>query len=195
MRWQNNGPGGCESDISWRYILTQLSSLFFLPPPRFSSFLCRYRSLKHFNYDVCQSCFFSGRTAKGHKLNYPMVEYCTPVRKQHTGRLTRVYTFLASLCDISFPHTHTLQLTIKWIQWNSHFLVSDNLLTHFNVKLDTESSIQWLLILLLHRERPLNCHFTIFVTIANVNLCNIIQHMLLSVFLVMIKLKFSLWLV
>lgn len=41
--------------------------------------LFRYRSLKHFNYDVCQSCFFSGRTAKGHKLNYPMVEYCTPV--------------------------------------------------------------------------------------------------------------------
>uniref|UniRef100_A0A452H5G9 Uncharacterized protein n=1 Tax=Gopherus agassizii TaxID=38772 RepID=A0A452H5G9_9SAUR len=38
----------------------------------------RYRSLKHFNYDVCQSCFFSGRTAKGHKLNYPMVEYCIP---------------------------------------------------------------------------------------------------------------------
>ncbi|XP_058469744.1 utrophin isoform X4 [Solea solea] len=38
----------------------------------------RYRSLKHFNYDICQSCFFSGRTAKGHKLNYPMVEYCTP---------------------------------------------------------------------------------------------------------------------
>ncbi|XP_058880101.1 dystrophin-like isoform X2 [Acipenser ruthenus] len=38
----------------------------------------RYRSLKHFNYDVCQSCFFSGRTAKGHKLNNPMVEYCTP---------------------------------------------------------------------------------------------------------------------
>ncbi|XP_033999363.1 dystrophin isoform X2 [Trematomus bernacchii] len=38
----------------------------------------RYRSLKHFNYDVCQCCFFSGRTAKGHKLNYPMVEYCTP---------------------------------------------------------------------------------------------------------------------
>ncbi|OXB56084.1 UNVERIFIED_CONTAM: hypothetical protein H355_004001, partial [Colinus virginianus] len=37
-----------------------------------------YRSLKHFNYDVCQSCFFSGRTAKGHKLHYPMVEYCIP---------------------------------------------------------------------------------------------------------------------
>ncbi|XP_070800307.1 dystrophin isoform X7 [Pituophis catenifer annectens] len=38
----------------------------------------RYRSLKHFNYDVCQSCFFSGRVAKGHKMHYPMVEYCTP---------------------------------------------------------------------------------------------------------------------
>ncbi|XP_059504261.1 dystrophin isoform X5 [Stegostoma tigrinum] len=38
----------------------------------------RYRSLKHFNYDICQSCFFSGRTSKGHKLHYPMVEYCTP---------------------------------------------------------------------------------------------------------------------
>ncbi|KAG9336204.1 hypothetical protein JZ751_002551 [Albula glossodonta] len=38
----------------------------------------RYRSLKHFNYDVCQACFFSGRTAKGYKLSSPMVEYCTP---------------------------------------------------------------------------------------------------------------------
>ncbi|NXT97269.1 DMD protein, partial [Buphagus erythrorhynchus] len=36
-------------------------------------------SLKHFNYDICQSCFFSGRVAKGHKMHYPMVEYCTPV--------------------------------------------------------------------------------------------------------------------
>nr|XP_023830207.1 utrophin-like isoform X2 [Salvelinus alpinus] len=44
----------------------------------------RYRSLKHFNYDVCQSCFFSGRTAKGHKLNYPMVEYCTPTTSGET---------------------------------------------------------------------------------------------------------------
>lgn len=42
-------------------------------------FFTRYRSLKHFNYDICQSCFFSGRVAKGHKMHYPMVEYCTPV--------------------------------------------------------------------------------------------------------------------
>lgn len=45
----------------------------------FVSGFCRYRSLKHFNYDICQSCFFSGRVAKGHKMQYPMVEYCTPV--------------------------------------------------------------------------------------------------------------------
>ncbi|XP_060789093.1 utrophin-like [Neoarius graeffei] len=38
----------------------------------------RYRSLKHFNYDVCQRCFFTGRTTSSHKLTYPMVEYCSP---------------------------------------------------------------------------------------------------------------------
>lgn len=56
--------------------------------------LNRYRSLKHFNYDICQSCFFSGRVAKGHKMQYPMVEYCTPVG------------FFASLCA-----WYTLQIT------------------------------------------------------------------------------------
>lgn len=52
-----------------------------LSPPHLSLPLSlhRYRSLKHFNYDICQSCFFSGRVAKGHKMQYPMVEYCTPV--------------------------------------------------------------------------------------------------------------------
>lgn len=64
-----------------------------LPPhPSLSLSLLRYRSLKHFNYDVCQSCFFSGRTAKGHKLNYPMVEYCTPVRDQRTVTHTLINT-------------------------------------------------------------------------------------------------------
>ncbi|CAG5122950.1 unnamed protein product [Candidula unifasciata] len=37
----------------------------------------RYRCLKCFNFDVCQNCFFSGRTAKSHKLTHPMKEYCT----------------------------------------------------------------------------------------------------------------------
>lgn len=49
-------------------------------------FFTRYRSLKHFNYDICQSCFFSGRVAKGHKMHYPMVEYCTPVSQMPPGR-------------------------------------------------------------------------------------------------------------
>ncbi|XP_011310319.1 dystrophin isoform X6 [Fopius arisanus] len=37
----------------------------------------RYRCLKCFNFDMCQSCFFSGRKAKNHKLTHPMQEYCT----------------------------------------------------------------------------------------------------------------------
>ncbi|XP_013413171.1 dystrophin isoform X2 [Lingula anatina] len=37
----------------------------------------RYRCLRCFNFDLCQTCFFSGRKAKGHKLTHPMQEYCT----------------------------------------------------------------------------------------------------------------------
>ncbi|CAG9859500.1 unnamed protein product [Phyllotreta striolata] len=37
----------------------------------------RYRCLKCFNFDMCQTCFFSGRLTKGHKLNHPMHEYCS----------------------------------------------------------------------------------------------------------------------
>ncbi|XP_037038480.1 dystrophin, isoforms A/C/F/G/H isoform X6 [Bradysia coprophila] len=37
----------------------------------------RYRCLKCFNFDMCQMCFFFGRTAKNHKLSHPMHEYCT----------------------------------------------------------------------------------------------------------------------
>ncbi len=38
----------------------------------------RYRSLKHFNFDVCQNCFFSGRKIKGFKFDHPLLEYYTP---------------------------------------------------------------------------------------------------------------------
>ena len=38
----------------------------------------RYRCLRCFNFDICQNCFFSQRTAKSHKLTHPMQEYCTP---------------------------------------------------------------------------------------------------------------------
>ncbi|XP_053366562.1 utrophin-like [Clarias gariepinus] len=51
----------------------------------------RYRSLKHFNYDVCQRCFFTGRTTRSHKLTHPMVEYCTPTTSGEDMRdFTRV---------------------------------------------------------------------------------------------------------
>lgn len=62
----------------------------------FAPNLYRYRSLKHFNYDICQSCFFSGRVAKGHKMQYPMVEYCTPV------------SWFVSYCD--FQHIYFIAL-------------------------------------------------------------------------------------
>uniref|UniRef100_A0A4W3HNV5 Utrophin n=1 Tax=Callorhinchus milii TaxID=7868 RepID=A0A4W3HNV5_CALMI len=82
----------------------------------------RYRSLKHFNYDICQSCFFSGRTAKGHKLHYPMVEYCTPTTSGEDVRdFTKVlknkfrskkyfakHPRLVSLCDTVFCNVHML---------------------------------------------------------------------------------------
>lgn len=42
--------------------------------------LGRYRSLKQFNVDICQTCFLTGRTTKGKKLHYPIMEYYTPVR-------------------------------------------------------------------------------------------------------------------
>ena len=29
---------------------------------------------------MCQKCFFSGQTSKGHKLTHPMQEYCSTVR-------------------------------------------------------------------------------------------------------------------
>uniref|UniRef100_A0A8C1LZI5 Dystrophin related protein 2 n=1 Tax=Cyprinus carpio TaxID=7962 RepID=A0A8C1LZI5_CYPCA len=38
----------------------------------------RYRSLKQFNVDICQMCFLTGRTTKGKKLHYPIMEYYAP---------------------------------------------------------------------------------------------------------------------
>ncbi|ESN94666.1 hypothetical protein HELRODRAFT_134634, partial [Helobdella robusta] len=37
----------------------------------------RYRCLKCFNFDLCQTCFFHGLKARGHKLSHPMQEYWT----------------------------------------------------------------------------------------------------------------------
>ncbi|XP_029463240.1 dystrophin-related protein 2 [Rhinatrema bivittatum] len=46
----------------------------------------RYRSLKQFNVDICQSCFLTGRTSKGNKLHYPIMEYYTPTTSSENMR-------------------------------------------------------------------------------------------------------------
>ena len=48
----------------------------------------RYHCLKCFNFDICHNCFFVGRTAKGHKADHPIQEYCTS-----TGRSANLKFF------------------------------------------------------------------------------------------------------
>ncbi|XP_048577310.1 dystrophin isoform X2 [Nematostella vectensis] len=36
----------------------------------------RFRCLKCFNYDLCQSCFWSGRISHEHRLTHPVHQYC-----------------------------------------------------------------------------------------------------------------------
>uniref|UniRef100_A0A1I8GQR0 Dystrophin n=1 Tax=Macrostomum lignano TaxID=282301 RepID=A0A1I8GQR0_9PLAT len=38
----------------------------------------RYKCLKCFNLNLCQQCFFSGRSARHHKVTHPMQEYVRP---------------------------------------------------------------------------------------------------------------------
>ncbi|XP_074691180.1 dystrophin-related protein 2 isoform X1 [Strix aluco] len=46
----------------------------------------RYRSLKQFNVDICQTCFLTGRAGKGNKLHYPIMEYYTPTTSSENMR-------------------------------------------------------------------------------------------------------------
>jgi dystrophin len=39
----------------------------------------RYRSLRHFNCDICQTCFFSGKQTKLFKMDHPLQEYYSEV--------------------------------------------------------------------------------------------------------------------
>jgi dystrophin len=39
----------------------------------------RYRCLRCFNYDLCQTCFFTGDHAKKHDGSHPIEEYCKQV--------------------------------------------------------------------------------------------------------------------
>ncbi|CDK13551.1 Dystrophin-1 [Caenorhabditis elegans] len=46
----------------------------------------RYRCLTCFNCDLCQNCFFSQRTAKSHRTNHPMQEYCEKTTSSDDAR-------------------------------------------------------------------------------------------------------------
>ncbi|XP_053393774.1 dystrophin-like [Mercenaria mercenaria] len=37
----------------------------------------RYKCLKCFNFNICQNCFFTGKTSKRHTVKHPTQEYCT----------------------------------------------------------------------------------------------------------------------
>ncbi|CAJ0947058.1 unnamed protein product [Ranitomeya imitator] len=55
----------------------------------------RYRSLKEFGVDICQSCFLTGQAGKGNKLHYPIMEYFTPesageIRTKNTGNPRKI---------------------------------------------------------------------------------------------------------
>ena len=52
----------------------------------------RYRCLRCFSFEICQTCFFSGRVAKSHKLSHPIQEYCTTTTSSEEVRdLTTVF--------------------------------------------------------------------------------------------------------
>ena len=57
--------------------LTQVSDVAHGP---LVSCFSRYKCLKCFNFDICQRCFFRGKTRKKHKLKHPIQEYCMNVR-------------------------------------------------------------------------------------------------------------------
>ena len=51
----------------------------------------RYQCLLCINYDVCQQCFFFGKTSRSHKLTHPIQEYCTrSTRKDATRALVKL---------------------------------------------------------------------------------------------------------
>jgi len=45
----------------------------------FNLYVYRYRCLRCFNYDLCQTCFFTGDHAKKHDGSHPIEEYCKQV--------------------------------------------------------------------------------------------------------------------
>lgn len=73
------GSMGCESNTDHLCPLLGLQNDVFFLTFSVPASLSRYRSLKQFNVDICQTCFLTGRASKGNKLHYPIMEYYTPV--------------------------------------------------------------------------------------------------------------------
>ena len=53
---------------------------------------CRYQCLQCLSYDLCQTCFFTGSSTRGHKPNHPVQEYCYKSTRREEARafLTKI---------------------------------------------------------------------------------------------------------
>ncbi|XP_067319987.1 dystrotelin [Anolis sagrei] len=47
----------------------------------------RFRCLKCLNFDLCQTCFFTGQHCKPHKKSHPIIEHCRPVSARENIKL------------------------------------------------------------------------------------------------------------
>ncbi|XP_033736726.1 dystrophin-like [Pecten maximus] len=91
----SNGGVGISDDMFYSWLLREPQTLVWLPTFHRTAAsesvkheskcnICkscpivgfRYKCLLCFNFDMCQNCFFMGRTKKNHKLKHPIQEYC-----------------------------------------------------------------------------------------------------------------------
>ncbi|OWF34829.1 dystrophin-like [Mizuhopecten yessoensis] len=91
----SNGGVGISDDVFYSWLLREPQTLVWLPTFHRTAAseavkheskcnICkscpivgfRYKCLLCFNFDMCQNCFFTGRTKKNHKLKHPIQEYC-----------------------------------------------------------------------------------------------------------------------
>lgn len=83
MLEQHRPPLSSPTDLflGFKHVVLMTSSVSLWPLD-----LSRYRSLKQFNVDICQTCFLTGRASKGNKLHYPIMEYYTPTTSSENMR-------------------------------------------------------------------------------------------------------------